>query len=87
MIFKILCLNGQEERPEPFEGAKVSADPEKVDLSETSLSLRIVHSIPDTLQNGCKWCNADTSTDKDSDLELKDILRSTAEGSIDVDSR
>jgi len=71
MVFKILCFNGQEQRPKPFKGAKVSANPEEVDLSEASLSLRIVHSIPDALQDGGERCDADTSTDKDSASKTK----------------
>lgn len=85
-MIHVLRLNSQKQASEPFERAKVTADPEEVDFSESSLALRIVHSVPDALENGREWCHANTSTNKDGNLEFEDVFRGTAEWSIDVDS-
>lgn len=63
MVVDVLRLNRQEERSEPFEGAEISADPEEVYLSEPCASLRIVHTVPDALQDGSEWRDTNTRTD------------------------
>jgi hypothetical protein len=48
--------------------------------------LRVVHAVPDTLEDGSERCNTDTGTDKYGNFELEDILRGGTKGSVDVDS-
>lgn len=87
MVIHILHFNSHEQRPEPFERAKVLADPEEIHLSKSSLLTRGVHSIPDALEDRSERCHADAGTDKYCDLILENILSSTTEGTIKIDSR
>ena len=87
MAVHVLGFDGHQQRAEPFERAKVSADPEEIDLSKTRLLLRVIHPVPDALQNRSERSNANAGTDQNGNLVLEDVFRCTAEGPIDVDSR
>lgn len=50
MIVHVLCLNSEQQRPEPFERAEISAYPEEIDLAKPSLLLRVIYPVPDTLE-------------------------------------
>lgn len=84
-VVHVLRLDRQQQRPEPLKGAKVSADPEEVDLSQTSLLLGVVHPVPDGLEDRGKGRHANTGTDENRHLVLEDVLRSRSEGAVDVD--
>lgn len=86
MVVQILGFNGEEERAEPFKGSEISANPEEVDLSESSAALGVVHAVPDTLEDGSEGRYTDTGTYEDSDFEFEHILGCGTEGAIDVDS-
>jgi hypothetical protein len=86
MILKILRFNSQQQRPEPLERPEISADPEEVDLAQTRPALRVVHAVPDALENGSEWGNTDTGTDQDGDFELEHVLGGGSERSVDIDS-
>jgi hypothetical protein len=74
MIVKILRLNSQQQRPEPLKRPEISADPEEVDLAQARPALRVVHTVPDALEDGGKGRYTDTGTDENSDLELEHVL-------------
>ncbi len=63
VLLKIKKQDGEKQRAEPLEGAEVSADPEEVDFAEAGLLLRVVHSVPDRLQNRSEGCNTNTCSD------------------------
>lgn len=50
-IIPILRLDGQQQRAEPLERAKVATHPEEVHLAQPGLLLRIVHAVPDGFQD------------------------------------
>ncbi len=50
-VLDVLGLDGHEQRAEPLKGAKVAADPEEVDLGQPRLLLRVVHPVPDGLED------------------------------------
>ena len=87
MAVHVLGFNGHQQRAKPFKRAKVPADPEEVDLAKTSLLLRVVHPVPDALQDRCKRSHTNAGSDKNGDLVLEDIFRCAAKGSIDIHSR
>jgi hypothetical protein len=87
MIVKILSFDSQEQRPEPLKRAEISANPEKVHFSEASAALRVVHPVPDTLEDRSERCHTDTGTDQYSDFELEHIFRGRTERTVDVNSR
>jgi len=74
MVVHVLGFDGEEERTEPFEGTKVTTDPEEVDFAETSLLLRIVHAVPDGFEDGCKGRDSNTGTAKHGNLVFEDIF-------------
>ena len=51
MTVHILCFNRHKQRPKPFERSKVSANPEEIHLPQPSLLFRVIHTVPDTLEN------------------------------------
>ena len=73
-VLKILGLDGLEQAAKPLHGAKVSDDPEEVNLPQTSLTLRIVHPIPDRLQDTGKRRDTNTCTTKNCNFILEDVL-------------
>jgi hypothetical protein len=83
---QILSFNGRQQRPEPLEGSKITADPEKVDLAEAGPLLRIVHTVPNTLQDRRERRNANTGTAQHCHLIFEDIFGSAAKRPINVDS-
>lgn len=83
-VGQILSLNCKKQRPEPFERAKVTTDPEEIHFAEPCLLPRIIHPIPNTLQDRRKRRHADARADKDGNFILEDILRGAAERSINV---
>jgi hypothetical protein len=86
VVIDILGFDGQEERSEPFKGAEISADPEEVDLPQAGTALRVVHPVPDTLENGGKWRDTNTGTNQYGNFKLENILGCRTEWSIDVHS-
>jgi hypothetical protein len=62
-LFRVLGFDSLEQTVEPFGRAKVSNDPDKVDLAQTGLfaMTKVVHSIPDRLEDGSEGCDPDTS--------------------------
>ena len=86
-VVKVLLLDGEEQRAEPLKGAKVTADPEEVDLSQARSLLGVVHAVPDGLEDGGEGGHTDTGTDEDGDLVLEDILRGRSKGTINVHPR
>lgn len=87
MAVHILGFDGHQERAEPLERTKIPAHPEEVDFAKTRLLLRVVHPVPDALQDGSEGGNADTGTNENSNLVLEDIFGCTAKRSIHVHSR
>lgn len=87
VVVHVLGFNGEEERAEPFEGAKVTADPEEVNFAETSLLLGVVHAVPDALEDGSEWGDTNTGTNEDDGFVFEDIFGGGAEWTVDVDSR
>lgn len=85
-LVDILGLNSEQQRSEPLERAKVTADPEEVHLGKTGLALGVVHAVPDGLENRGERRNTDTSTDEHGNLVLEHILRCRAERSVDVNA-
>jgi hypothetical protein len=86
VVIDILGFDGQEERPEPLEGAKISANPEKVDLPQSRAALWVVHPVPDALENGGEGCDTNTGTDQYRNFELEHIFRCRTKGSVNVHS-
>jgi len=74
MVVHILSFDGEEERTEPFEGAKVTTDPEEVDFAETGFLLRVVHAVPNGFENGCEGRDPNTGTAEHGNLVFKDIF-------------
>ena len=87
VVLQVLSFDGEQQRPEPFEGAKVTANPEEVNLSESCLALWVVHAVPDALEDRCERRDTNTGTAKHSDFELEYVLRGTAKRSINVHAR
>jgi len=87
-VLRILFFNGVQERVEPFGSPKVADDPGKVDFGEASRLgiIKVVHSVPNRLEDGSKRSDADTSTDQEYRLILQEILTSASERTIDHDS-
>lgn len=83
-LVDVLRLDGEQQRAEPLEGPKVSAHPEEVHLCETRLALRVVHAVPDGLENRRERRDSDTGSDEHRDLVLEHILGRGAERSVDV---
>lgn len=87
MVIHILRLDSQQQTPEPLERAKISADPEEVDLAKARLLLRVVHAVPDTLEDGSEGRDSNTGADQDRDLVLKHVLRRGSEWAVNIDTR
>lgn len=83
-VVDILGFDSQQKRAEPLERAEISADPEEVHLAQPRLLLRVVHAIPDRLEDGGEGGHADTGTDQDGHLVLEHVFGGGAERSIDV---
>lgn len=86
-VLDVLRLDGHEQRAEPLKGAKVAADPEEVDLGQPRLLLRVVHAVPDGLEDRGKRRDADAGADEDGHLVLEDVLGRGAKGPVNVDAR
>lgn len=86
MVIKILGLDSQEQGSKPFKGTEISANPEEVDFPQPCASLRVVHPIPDALQDRGERRDTDTRTDQHGDFEFEDILRCRTKRSVDVDA-
>lgn len=86
MIIHILSLDREEQAAEPLETPKVPADPEEVDLAQPRLLLRVVHAVPDALEDGGEGSDADAGTDEDGRLVFENVFRGAAEGAVDVDA-
>lgn len=87
MVIDILSLNSQEQRTEPLKGAEISANPEEVNLPQTSArSLRVVHAVPDTLEDGGERSNTNTCTAKHGNFELEHIFGGGTKRSVNVDT-
>lgn len=84
VIRQVLGLDRQQERTEPLETAKVSAYPEEVDFPQSRLLLRVVHAVPDALEDAGEGRDANTCADEQSDLVLEDVFRRASEGPVDV---
>src|SRR5271155_740248 len=83
----ILLFDGEEQLLEPLQAAKVSTNPEKVDLLQTHfLGVTRAHPIPYRLQDAGEGSDADTRADKDGRFEFEDILRGGSERAVNVDS-
>lgn len=85
-LVNILGLNGQQQGPEPLEGAKITADPEEVYLGQAGLALRIVHSVPDGLENRGERRDTDTSSDQHGNLVFENVLGCGTERSVDINT-
>jgi hypothetical protein len=85
-VIVVLGLNSQEQRPEPLKGSEISAHPEEVYFAKPRASLRVVHAVPDTLEDGCERRDTNTSTNEHSNFELEDVFRGGAEGTVNVDT-
>ena len=81
-----LRLQRRQERLEPLEGARVLADPDELNTSETGWGVRPVAEMPDILENGGPGRHADTSSDQDSNLVLEDILSRGAVGPVNEET-
>lgn len=86
MVVQILCLNSQQQRSEPLERPEISANPEEVDFTQAGAALRVVHPVPDTLQDGSEGRDTDTCTDEDGDLEFEHVFGGGAKGAVYVDA-
>lgn len=69
-----LFLQGGEQCLEPFKGACVFADPDKLDSAKTCGRVGRVAQVPDVFENGGPGCNTDTCADEDGDFVFKDVL-------------
>lgn len=85
-VVHVLGLHGKQQRSKPLKGAKVSADPEEVDLSQPCLLLGIVHAVPDGLEDRSKGRNTNTGSDEDRHFIFENVLRGRSEGSVNVNS-
>lgn len=85
-VVHVLRLDGQQQRAEPLKRPKVSADPEEVDLAQARLLLRVVHAVPDGLEDGGERGDSYTGADENGHLVLEDVLGGRSEGPVDVDS-
>ena len=74
MIIHILRLNRKQQAPKPLETPKIPTHPEEVDFPQPRLLLRVVHPVPDALENGCEGCDADTGADEDGGLVFEDVF-------------
>lgn len=84
----VFTFNSREERAEPFQRSKVTADPEEVDLAQTGLGAPTVsHAVPDGLQDRGEWRHADTRTDEQHGLEFEHVFRGRTERPVDVQAR
>ena len=82
----ILRFDGHEQRPKPLKRSKVSAHPEEIHFAEPGLLLRVVHPIPDALENRSEGSHSNARADEYSHFIFEDVLRRAAEGSIHVDA-
>ena len=83
-ILRFDCL---EQRQEPLIRANVTAYPEKVDLPKKCLLVRVVHSVPDALQNRSERHDAHASSYKNCNFVLKDLFPRTSKRSINEHPR
>jgi hypothetical protein len=60
MVIDILCFNRQQQRAEPLKGPEIPANPEEVHFPQTRAALRVVHAVPDALEDGRE--GGDTNT-------------------------
>lgn len=86
VIIQILRFDGEEKRAEPLERPKITADPEEVHLPQPCAALRVVHAVPDALQDRCERCHTDTSSNQHSNFELEDVFRRRTKWPVDVNS-
>lgn len=86
LILQILRLNRKQKTPEPLKTSKIPTNPKEIHLPQPRLSLRILHPIPNTLQNARERGYADAGADEDCDFELEDVFGGGAEGAVDVDA-
>lgn len=87
VIVHVLGLDGEQQAPEPLETPEVAAHPEEVHLAETRLLLRVVHPVPDGLENRGERRHADARADEDGCLVFEDVFGGRPEGPVDVDAR
>jgi len=87
MIIQILRLDGEQQRPEPLKRPKVTANPEEIHLAQARLALRVIHAVPDTLQNRSERSHTDTGAHEDSDLKLEHVFGRGTERAVNVDAR
>lgn len=80
----ILSFNRHQQRSKPFKRPKVSTHPEEVHLSEAGLLPRIVHPVPDALEDRSKRGNTDSGSNKNGDFVLKYVFRSTSKRTINI---
>jgi len=66
-------LNLLEQRLEPTKGRRITTNPEKLDALQAS-HIAFPLTVPDVLQDRGKWCDTDTSSDKNRNLAIEDIL-------------
>lgn len=78
----ILRFNRHEQRPKPLKGTKVTADPEKVHFPKPSLLSRVIHAIPDALEDRGERGHSNAGSDKNSYFVLEDIFRRASERPI-----
>jgi hypothetical protein len=86
MVIDILRLDREQQRTEPLKRAEIPANPEEVHFPQARAALRVVHAVPDALEDGRERRDSNTGTDEDSDFELEHVLGGGAKGAIDVDT-
>jgi hypothetical protein len=71
-VLRVLLLDGVQKRVEPLCGAKVTDDPDEVNLGETGGTrvVEVVHSVPNGLEDRGEGCDTNTSADEKDSLVL-----------------
>lgn len=78
-----LRLERGQQRLEPFEGARVLADPDELDAAKAARRVGPVAQVPNVLQDRGPRGDADTGADEYGNLVIEDVLRGGAVGTID----
>ena len=81
-----LLFEGGEQGLEPFEGGRVTADPDEFDTSETAGWVWSGAQVPDVLEDRGPGCDADTGTDEHGDFVVKHVFGRSSVGTIDANA-
>lgn len=88
-VLRVLFFDGVQERMEPFGRTEIADHPDEVDFGEAGgrRVVKVVHAVPNVLEDGGKGRYTDTSPDQQNCLVVEEILAGGTKRTIDHDAR